>query len=58
MGTLEDFVWCFMAAICVALFVGGVAAIIAMVIEVYAADFRRVQQCLRQRFGAHFRQSR
>lgn len=47
MGTLEDFVWCFMAAICVALFVGGIAAIIAMAIEIWEADARRVRKWLR-----------
>jgi hypothetical protein len=40
-----------MAAICVALFVGGIAAIIAMLVEIWEADARRVRRWLRRFLG-------
>ena len=52
MGTFEILVWMGMISLCVLLGVGGVAAIIVMAIEAWAADARRVRLWLRAFFAA------
>ena len=51
MGTFEKNAMFLMLSICIGLFVGGVAAIIAMIIEVWAADARRVKRWFRSFLG-------
>lgn len=52
MGTFEKIVMFVLLLVCITLLVGGITAIIAMTIEVYEADARRVRRWLRAFFAA------
>lgn len=47
MGTFEKIVMFVLLLICITLLVGGIAAIVAMTIEVWEADARRVRRWLK-----------
>ena len=52
MGTFEKIVMFVLLLICISLLVGGIAAIIAMSIEAWEQDARRVRKWMRGFFAA------
>ena len=47
MGTLEKVVLFVMLLVCITLLVGGIAAVIAMLVEVWEDDVRRMRKWVR-----------
>ena len=52
MGTFEKIAMFVMLSVCIGLFVGGVAAMIGMAVELYEADARRARKWVRSFFAA------